>query len=124
MTDRSDTPPGDDSQHQDIDETSPELHASSEIHELTTRPRDDLTPPLPAPDAQRVGPDDLARKEATRWILLIFSVMLGLGAGAAIAGGSVWVNVKEFLEFTLAGVTGLVGLVIGYYFGRDKSGPS
>jgi len=75
-------------------------------------PRNDLDSPTASPDVQRVERADRVRHEALRAILLLFAAVIVYGGVGAMLGGTIWTNVKEFLQ--------LVGLVIGYYFGRGQ----
>jgi hypothetical protein len=83
-------------------------------------PEHDLTSPVASPDVRRVERADTVRAEALRWVLGLFTVLIVFGGATAVAGGTVWTNARDFMQLVFAGVTGLVGIVIGYYFGRGQ----
>ncbi len=82
-------------------------------------PKDDLLQPTASSQAQRIAQADRVRGNALWWILGLLTGVLALGGAAAFVGGSTWADVKEYLQLVLAGITGLVGIAIGYYFGKD-----
>ena|SRR5438132_1540773 len=84
------------------------------------KPRDDLASPTASSDVQRIERADKVRREALWSILFLFGLVIAYGAVGAFFGGEVWTNTKEYLQIVLAGITGLVGLVMGYYFGRGQ----
>ena len=79
-------------------------------------PRDQLS----ELDTRTIGMDQV-RRQALWWVLALFSAILVVGAVAAMIGDNAWVNTKDFLGLTFASVVGLVGTVIGFYFGRGDS---
>lgn len=74
---------------------------------------------LATPDTRRVDVDQV-RREALRWVLIMFCGILALGATGALMGDTTWANTKDFLNTTFASVVGLVGTVVGFYFGRGS----
>jgi len=91
--------------------------AQSAIEE-DNRPLDQLS----EHQTRRVPLDPQVRHEALRWVLGMFSAVLVLGAVAALIGNTAWANTRDFLGVTFASVVGLVGTVLGFYFGRGGSG--
>jgi hypothetical protein len=65
---------------------------------------------------------DYVRAGLTFGLLAIFALVLGF-AGFETSNDKVWANAKEFLNIALPAVSGLLGSVIGFYFGSrsDRS---
>jgi hypothetical protein len=97
---------------------APEGAQSAISLEEDNRPLDQLS----EHQTRRVPLDPQVRHEALRWVLGMFSAVLVFGAVAALIGNSAWANTRDFLGVTFASVVGLVGTVLGFYFGRGGTG--
>ena len=123
-----------DDPEEEIVEDGPPQHRLADVHvgspgavegaqsaislEEDNRPFDQLS----EHETRRVPLDPQVRHEALRWVLGMFTVVLVFGAVAALIGNTAWANTRDFLGVTFASVVGLVGTVLGFYFGRGGSG--
>lgn len=51
---------------------------------------------------------------------IFFGVTLAAGFVAAMVGGEAWTNGRDFLQFALPAITGLLGSAVGFYFGSQR----
>ncbi len=51
---------------------------------------------------------------------VFFGVTLAAGFVAAMVGGEAWTNGRDFLQFALPTITGLLGSAVGFYFGSQR----
>ena len=81
------------------------------------RPVDKTRPPAEEPVDKRR--EDVRAKLANRMSYLFMSVVIALFA-SAIFGGEQWTRVQEFSQIAFGVVAGVVGTIIGFYFGSQR----
>jgi hypothetical protein len=101
---------------------------------IDTTTRDGPVPelvPTPTDDVVVARGRDKVRAATTYWLLGLFSlVLLGAGLSSILPVGLkddktptlLWTQGKEFMNIALPSVTGLLGTVIGFYFGSRTDG--
>ena len=63
--------------------------------------------------------EDVRAKLANRMSYLFVGVVIAL-FGSAIFGGDQWTRVQEFSQIAFGVVAGVVGTIIGFYFGSQR----
>ncbi len=63
--------------------------------------------------------EDVRAKLASRFSHLFMFVVVALLA-SAIFGGEQWTRVQEYSQIIVGAVTGVVGTIIGFYFGSQR----
>lgn len=63
--------------------------------------------------------EDVRAKLATRFSYLFIFVVIALLV-SAVFGGEQWARVQEYSQIIVGAVTGVVGAIIGFYFGSQR----
>jgi hypothetical protein len=63
--------------------------------------------------------EDVRAKLATRFSYLFIFVVIALLV-SAVVGGEQWARVQEYSQIIVGAVTGVVGAIIGFYFGSQR----
>ena len=81
------------------------------------RPVDNTVPPSEEPLEHKR--EDIRGKLANRLSWLFVGAVVAL-FGSAIYGGEQWTRVQEFSQIAFGVIAGVVGTIIGFYFGSQR----
>lgn len=77
-------------------------------------------PTVPEQDTPITRKRENVRGKLGYGLIALFALELAAAFVCAVIGGELWVRMQEFLQITFAGLVGLVGAVVGFYFGSQR----
>ncbi len=77
-------------------------------------------PDVPEQDTPITRKRENVRGKLGYALIALFALELAAAFVGVAVGGDFWVRMQEFLQITFAGLVGLVGAVVGFYFGSQR----